>query len=403
MRQTPTLLPPDLQLERDPLATIAVSAAPVVLEGRYRLLMRALWQLRHSRRTRWGLGVGSAAVMLVLAFLAVRHFATTSWPLSHGQPGLLVAAGLLLLLAQALKAFGWARLFTNRERPSPLALVAGNGGAAVIGVVLPGRFDDAMRIAVVRRYPGCPAGLRAISLSLVMLGLIDSAALAPLAAVAVAFPGAGLAARAALAVVTGRRDRSRRGDRGPATPRRKQTRAALPARPLVEPAHDFAVPRNTGVGVRLRLLARPRSGVLHPPRHARTGLLVPTRASVSLRRRRSRSAADRASGRSHPGGRRNRRARRLGRRSIAGACCLCLRGRAGSLLRSSRPALRPCVAHRTVAAARSDRRLIAPHHSERGSGGDGSIPASHAVYLRMPGGPVALAAGAQPSRACPLS
>jgi hypothetical protein len=28
---------------------IAVSAAPVVLEGRYRLLMRALWELRHSR------------------------------------------------------------------------------------------------------------------------------------------------------------------------------------------------------------------------------------------------------------------------------------------------------------------------------------------------------------------
>jgi hypothetical protein len=60
-----------------------------------------------------------------------------------------------------------------------------------------------MRIAVVRRYPGCPAGLRAISLSLVMLGLIDSAALMPLAAVAVAFPGAGIGARAALAVVAG--------------------------------------------------------------------------------------------------------------------------------------------------------------------------------------------------------
>jgi hypothetical protein len=201
MRQTSTLLPPDIQLERDPLATVAVSA--VVLEGRYRLLMRALWQLRHSRRTRWGVGLGSAALMLLLAFLAVRHFATTSWPLSHGQPGLLVAAGLLLLLAQALKALGWARLFTNRERPSPLALAVGNGGAALIGVVLPGRFDDAMRIAVVRRYPGCPAGLRAISLSLVMLGLIDSAALAPLAAVAVAFPGAGIAARAGLAVVAG--------------------------------------------------------------------------------------------------------------------------------------------------------------------------------------------------------
>ena len=40
MRQAPTLLPPRIQLERDPLATIAVSAAPVVLEGRYRLLIR---------------------------------------------------------------------------------------------------------------------------------------------------------------------------------------------------------------------------------------------------------------------------------------------------------------------------------------------------------------------------
>jgi hypothetical protein len=54
MRQAPTLLPPHIQSERDPLATIAVSAAPVVLEGRYRLLMRALWELRHSRRTHWG-------------------------------------------------------------------------------------------------------------------------------------------------------------------------------------------------------------------------------------------------------------------------------------------------------------------------------------------------------------
>src|SRR6266545_5038745 len=201
MRRTRTLPAPVAQLDRDPVARIAVAAAPVVLEGRYRLLMRALWELRHSRRTRWGLGLGSAAFMLLLAFLAVRHFATTSWPLSRGQPGLLVAAGLLLLLAQALKALGWARLFTNRERPSPLALVAGNGGAALIGVVLPGRFDDAMRIAVVRRYPGCPAGLRAIALSLVMLGLIDSAALAPLAAVGAAFPGAGAGARAGLAVV----------------------------------------------------------------------------------------------------------------------------------------------------------------------------------------------------------
>jgi uncharacterized membrane protein YbhN (UPF0104 family) len=113
----------------------------------------------------------------------------------------LVAAGLLLLLAQALKAYGWGRLFTPDERPKALALAAGNGGAALIGVALPGRFDDAMRVAVVRRYPGCPAGVRVLCLSLVMLGLIDSVALAPLAFAAALFPGAGMGVRAGLALV----------------------------------------------------------------------------------------------------------------------------------------------------------------------------------------------------------
>ena len=350
----PNAPPPGIQLERDPLTRIAISAAPVVLEGRYRVLMRALWQLRHSRRARWGLGLGSAAFMLVLTFLAVRHFATTSWPLSRGQPGLLVAAGLLLLLAQALKALGWARLFTNRERPSPVALVAGNGGAAVIGVVLPGRFDDAMRIAVVRRYPGCPAGLRAISLSLVMLGLIDSAALTPLAAVAVAFPSAGSAARAGLAVVAGA------GIAAAAVivalPRLAESRRSLRFR-----LGRWLSPRTTSLyraaqaWTRNRLLARPRAGLLHPPRHTRTGVLVPARAAVSLRRCRSRSATDRAGGRSHPGRRRNRRPRRLGYRNIGGACCRRLRRRPRSLLRRSRLSLRRCLAHRTVAATDSRR------------------------------------------------
>jgi uncharacterized membrane protein YbhN (UPF0104 family) len=114
---------------------------------------------------------------------------------------LLVAAGLLFLLAHALKAYGWARLFTSAERPKPLALAAGNGGASLIGLVLPGRFDDAMRIAVVRRYPPCPVGVRGLCLSLVMLGLIDSAALAPLAFAAAVLGGAGNGVRAGLAVV----------------------------------------------------------------------------------------------------------------------------------------------------------------------------------------------------------
>jgi uncharacterized membrane protein YbhN (UPF0104 family) len=198
----PTPLPRGAHLQRDTLAAIAVPLAPIVLEGRYRLLVGALWRLGRSRRGQWALATGSGAIVVALALLAARHFATTSWPLAKGDPGLLVAAGLLLLLAQALKAYGWGRLFTPDERPKVLALAAGNGGAALMGVVLPGRFDDAMRVAVVRRYPGCPAGVRALCLSLVMLGLIDSVALAPLAFAAALFPGAGMAMRAALAVVS---------------------------------------------------------------------------------------------------------------------------------------------------------------------------------------------------------
>ena len=201
MTQVPTH-PPRGHPDRDPLAAIAVSAAPILLEGRYRLLLGALARLRRSRTSRLTLTVGYGVVAVALAALAARHFATTSWPLSEGDTGVLISAGLLLLLAQGLKALGWARLFKPSERPSPLALAAGNGGAALAGVVLPGRFDDAMRIAVVRRYPGCAAGVRALALSLVMLGLIDSAALAPLALVGVVVPGAGLWIRVGLAVVT---------------------------------------------------------------------------------------------------------------------------------------------------------------------------------------------------------
>lgn len=150
---------------------------------------------------RWALALASGAGAIGGGFLLVRHFASTPWPLARGEPAVLVAAGLLLLVAQALKAIGWGRLFVPRERPHPLALAAGNGGAALIGTVLPGRFDDAMRVAVVRRYPGCPVGVPSLCLSLVMLGLIDSVAVAPLALAAVLLASGGIGVRAGLALV----------------------------------------------------------------------------------------------------------------------------------------------------------------------------------------------------------
>jgi uncharacterized membrane protein YbhN (UPF0104 family) len=59
-------------------------------------------------------------------------------------------------------------------------------------VALPGRFDEAIRIAVVRRGPGKKtAGLGAICLTLIIVGLLDSAALTPMASVAAAGSGSG--------------------------------------------------------------------------------------------------------------------------------------------------------------------------------------------------------------------
>jgi uncharacterized membrane protein YbhN (UPF0104 family) len=143
----------------------------------------------------------SAGLALALAAVAARYFAHTSWPLFRAQPGLLVAAGALSLLGYVLKAYGWRQLFPADERPQPLALAAANGGASITALALPGRFDDVVRIAIVRRFKACPANVRALCLSLGMLGLIDSAALAPLAFASALLPGHSIGARFALMVL----------------------------------------------------------------------------------------------------------------------------------------------------------------------------------------------------------
>jgi hypothetical protein len=135
--------------------------------------------------------------------MAARHYAEIPWPNLRGDPGLLAAAGGLSLLGYVFKAYGWQKLFAAHERPQPLALAAAMGGASVTALALPGRFDDVVRIAIVRRFRDCPAGVRALCLSLFMLGLIDAAALAPLALVAAALPGHPIAMRLGLVALVG--------------------------------------------------------------------------------------------------------------------------------------------------------------------------------------------------------
>jgi hypothetical protein len=160
-----------------------------------------LRQISSSRRAHVIVAVGSTVAGFLLVALAARQLSQAPMPFSRGTPTLLVSVALLFLVAFLLKACGWGRLFAIGERPGPIALAAAGGGASVMGIVLPGRFDELVRIAIVRRFPGCPAGIRSICLSLVTLGLVDNAALCPLAFTAAAWPGNSAAVRIGFAVV----------------------------------------------------------------------------------------------------------------------------------------------------------------------------------------------------------
>jgi uncharacterized membrane protein YbhN (UPF0104 family) len=144
-------------------------------------------RLASSRRLRIGINAVFVSGALAAAALTILHFVHSGWPLTNADPLLVVAAGVLFLFAYAFKAWGWQRLFHESERPEALTLAAAGGAASVGGVALPGRFDEAIRIAVVRRGPGKKtAGLGAICLTLIVVGLLDSAALTPMASVAAA-------------------------------------------------------------------------------------------------------------------------------------------------------------------------------------------------------------------------
>ncbi|MDX6401086.1 MAG: hypothetical protein QOF27_1692 [Gaiellaceae bacterium] len=149
-------------------------------------------RLAGSRRVRIGVNAVFMTGALGAAALTILHFVHSGWPLANADPILVIAAGILFLFAYAFKAWGWQRLFTEDERPEALTLAAAGGAASVGGVALPGRFDEAIRIAVVRRGPGKKtAGLGAICLTLIIVGLLDSAALTPMASVAAVASGSG--------------------------------------------------------------------------------------------------------------------------------------------------------------------------------------------------------------------
>jgi uncharacterized membrane protein YbhN (UPF0104 family) len=164
---------------------------------------RAIHAFR-SRKVRIVTNAFFVTAALGAAVLTALHFAHTGWPLHQADPVLVAVAGVLFVAAYAFKAWGWQRLFPAHERPEALTLAAAGGAASVGGVALPGRFDEAIRIAVVRKLPGTTVGFGALALTLIVVGLLDSAALAPMASVAAAASGRnGVRAGFALVAVAG--------------------------------------------------------------------------------------------------------------------------------------------------------------------------------------------------------
>jgi len=121
---------------------------------------------------------------LAASTLAGRHFLKTGWPLSHANPWLVALTVVIFFFAYAAKAWGWQQLFKRGQRPAVLTLAAAAGGASVGGIALPGRFDEVIRVAFVRRCRRRRASVGAVALSLLLLGLLDSVALTPFASVA---------------------------------------------------------------------------------------------------------------------------------------------------------------------------------------------------------------------------
>jgi uncharacterized membrane protein YbhN (UPF0104 family) len=123
---------------------------------------------------------------LVVTGLVARHFAHAGWPIHRANFWLVALAAVILLGAYGAKAWGWQRLFRSEQRPAVLTLAAAGGAASVGGIALPGRCDEVIRVAVVRRCRRRRASIGAVALSIFVLGLLDSAAMTPLAGVAVA-------------------------------------------------------------------------------------------------------------------------------------------------------------------------------------------------------------------------
>ena len=257
-------------------------------------------RLLSNKRFQIAFNGGLAVVVLTAAAVGGRRFSRGGWPLQHADPLLVAAAAVLFLVAYAFKAWGWQRLFAADERPGAGALAFAGGAACVGGVALPGRLDDALRIAVVKRFPGVRTGLASVALSLLVLGLLDNAALAPLASVA-AVNADSWTVQLGFAVVARPACSRRRSSRRCRRWRRGSSRCASGSAAGSRRA-GTATGGGGGAVLHLDLVVATRDGGVPPTRGALDARLVPARARIPVRVGGVGGAADRAGGRGDAGG-----------------------------------------------------------------------------------------------------
>ena len=247
----------------------------------------------------------SASCSLVVAFFSARHFMRSGWPLHHADPLLVGASALLFFIAYAFKAWGWQRLFAKHERPSSQSLAFAGGAACVGGIALPGRVDDAVRIAIVKRFPGTRVGLGTVGLSLIVLGLLDNAALTPLASVAAVSSSSMLVRAGFLVVAVAGVLAALLVAFLPILARRERVTRYRVGRWLASHTH-CTKEAGSGLALRLRLLGPARHGSLPAAERALAPRLVRARARLPLRLGRFGRAADRTRGCRDAGGSRRR-------------------------------------------------------------------------------------------------
>jgi hypothetical protein len=140
-----------------------------------------VWYMLSLARLKKPLAFTAASVLGLVGFIAVAKLAKEPWPLVHANLWLATAAVVLALLSLLLRFAGWRQLFAPDGRPDGPTCVGAGSAASVSSNFLPAKLDYALKVWLVHRLSGRRLSLKSGTVSVCMLGLVDAAALLPLA------------------------------------------------------------------------------------------------------------------------------------------------------------------------------------------------------------------------------